>query len=238
MNDSISKEFKPTFENGGFWEYYKDLERQFEEFLEYVPYLKVNENTSSFRLANILLGIGAHVDSAFKEMARSKTLEDVEACKEILKRAESKSGIIVSAVRALDEIYEIRSRQVIFKCLPERIPITPFKETKPEWWDFYNNIKHDIAPSFSKANLKNVRDALAGAFLLNVIFEPSLNRLEKHGIVKDKYPLKGHKKEHIFSRGKFTEIKFTHTDLGHSDDCLIETPLFIYEYVYEKGKTT
>jgi len=22
MNDSVSKEFKPTFENGGFWEYY------------------------------------------------------------------------------------------------------------------------------------------------------------------------------------------------------------------------
>src|SRR4030042_747471 len=113
--------FNPTFENGGFWEYYKDLERQFEEFLEYVPYLKVNE---------------------------------------------------------------IRSKQVIFKCLPERIPITPFKETKPEWWDFYNDIKHDITPSFSKANLKNVRDALAGAFLLNVVFESSINRLEKHGIVK------------------------------------------------------
>ena len=41
--------FNPTFENGGFWEYYKDLERQFEEFLEYVPYLEENENTSFFR---------------------------------------------------------------------------------------------------------------------------------------------------------------------------------------------
>ena len=228
--------FNPTFENGGFWEYYKDLERQFEEFLEYVPYLKVNENTSSFRLANILLGIGAHVDSAFKEMVRSKMFVDVEACKEILKRAENKSGIIVSAISAFDKIYEIRSKQVIFKCLPERIPITPFKETKPEWWDFYNDIKHDITPSFSKANLKNVRDALAGAFLLNVIFESSINRLEKHGIVKDKYQLVGHKKERIFSRGKFMDIQHTH--VPDSYDCLIETPLFIYEYVYEKGKTS
>ena len=61
--------FNPTFENRGFWEYYKDLERQFENFLNYVPYLKDNESTYSFRLANILLGIGAHIDSAFKKIA-------------------------------------------------------------------------------------------------------------------------------------------------------------------------
>ena len=77
------------------------------------------------------MGIGAHVDSAFKEMARSKMFEDVETCKEIVERAENKSGIIKSAILAFDEIYEIRSKQVIFKCLPERIPITPFKETEP-----------------------------------------------------------------------------------------------------------
>ena len=228
--------FKPDFENGGFWEYYKDLERQFESFLDYVPYLKVNENTYSFRLANILLGIGGYIDSAFKEMARSKMFADIEACKEILKRAEDKSGIIVSAVHAFDEIYEIRSKKVIFKCLPERIPITPFEGDKPEWWDFYNDIKHDITPSFSKANLKNVRDALAGAFLLNVIFEPSISRLDKHGIVKDKYPMKGHRKEHIFSRGKFIGNNVTHLNPDYSDVCLIETPIFIYEYVYEKPK--
>ena len=235
LNMNQQQGFNPTFENGGFWEYYKDLERQFESFLDYVPYLKVNENTYSFRLANILLGIGGYIDSAFKEMARSNMFAGVESCKEILKRAEDKSGIIVSAIRAFDEIYGISSKQVIFKCLPERIPITPFEGDKPEWWDFYNDIKHDITPSFSKANLKNVRDALAGAFLLNVIFEPSISRLDKHGIVKDKYQLVGHKKEHIFSRGKFTEIKFTHV-LDNSDDCLIETPIFIYEYVYEKQK--
>jgi len=32
-----------NFENGIFWELYKDLERQFQDFLEYVPYLSGNE---------------------------------------------------------------------------------------------------------------------------------------------------------------------------------------------------
>jgi hypothetical protein len=87
------KGFKPNFENGGFWEYYKDLERQFESFLEYVPYLEGNENTYSFRLANMILAIGAHVDSAFKEMARCDMFADKESCKEILIRTEDKMGI-------------------------------------------------------------------------------------------------------------------------------------------------
>src|SRR4030065_510295 len=64
------KRFNPTFENLGYWEYYKDLERQFENFLEYVPYLSGNEKTYSFRLANQILAIGAHIDSAFKEIAK------------------------------------------------------------------------------------------------------------------------------------------------------------------------
>src|SRR3990172_12589089 len=78
-----SKGFNPTFENGGFWEYYKDLERQFEEFLTYVPYFGKNESTCSFRLLNILLNIGGYVDSAFKEMAMYKRFSKNAKCKQI-----------------------------------------------------------------------------------------------------------------------------------------------------------
>jgi hypothetical protein len=47
-----------------------DLERQFIDFSNYVPYLDGNESVYSFRLMNLILAIGAHVDSAFKEMFR------------------------------------------------------------------------------------------------------------------------------------------------------------------------
>ena len=40
MSANSSDGFEPTFENGGFWEYYRTLERQFEDFLDYVPYLE------------------------------------------------------------------------------------------------------------------------------------------------------------------------------------------------------
>jgi hypothetical protein len=180
--------FNPTFENGGFWEYYKDLERQFEDFLEYVPYLEGNEKTYSFKLLNIFLSIGGHIDSAFKELARYPRFAEIESCKEILKRTEKKLGIIESGIRAFDEIYAITSLPVTFKCLPKRIPITPFNCEKPEWWNFYNDLKHDIAFNLKKANLETVRDALAGAFLLNVIHEPAALRLFDYGLLKPKYP--------------------------------------------------
>ena len=152
----------------------KILERQFESFLEYVPYLEGNEQTYSFKLLNIFLSIGGHIDSALKEMARYSEFVEKPSCKEILRRASDKEGIIISGVRAFDEIYGICSKKVIFKCLPERITLTPFSSNKPEWWDFYNDLKHDVSINLKKANLKNVRDALAGAFLLNII-DLSLN---------------------------------------------------------------
>ncbi|MCL4430344.1 MAG: hypothetical protein M1167_06285 [Chloroflexi bacterium] len=181
------KRFNPTFENGGYWEYYKDIERQFESFLEYVPYLEGNEQTYSFKLLNIFLSIGGHVDSAFKEMARYSEFIENPSCVEILKRADEKSGIIVSGVRAFDEIYGLCSKKVTFRCLPERITLTPFSTNKPEWWDYYNEIKHNVSINLKKANLKNVRDALAGAFLLNAIHKPASKRLFEYHMLKPKY---------------------------------------------------
>jgi hypothetical protein len=42
--------------------------------------------------------------------------------------------------------------------------------------------------NFKKANLKNVRDALAGAFLLNVVHKQAILRLYEYGVAKSKYP--------------------------------------------------
>ncbi|MGA2682263.1 MAG: hypothetical protein ABSF44_10755 [Candidatus Bathyarchaeia archaeon] len=223
------KGFEPTFENGGFWEYYKDLERQFEDFLDYVPYLEGNEKTYSFRLANLLLAIGAHVDSAFKEMARYHLFSEKESCKEILRRADDKLGTLTSGVRAFNEIYGISSEEVTFKCLPKRMKIIPFKEAKPEWWDSYNDIKHDFGDNLSKANLRVVRDALAGAFLLNVIHYPAADWLSHFKLFTPKYAPRGFEQIYDKFRGKSMQPIYV-SDVSSIDPFLIETPLFIYDY--------
>jgi hypothetical protein len=46
---------------------------------------------------------------------------------------------------------------------------------------FYNDVKHDISNNLSRATLNAVRDALAGAFLLNAVHIPSALRLYDYG---------------------------------------------------------
>ena len=222
--------FDLHFENGGFWEYYRALEQQFEDFLNYVPYLEGNEKTYSFKLLNIFLSICAHIDSAFKELARYPKFADIDSCKEVLDRTSDKLGIIVSGIRAFEEIYAISSMTVTFKVLPNRISITPFNCQKPQWWDFYNDLKHDISVNLTKANLENVRDALAGAFLLNVIHEPAALRLYDYNILKPNYP----QGETFWAptydsfRGKQRKNRPTHEPI--EDAFTIETSLFSFDY--------
>lgn len=183
-----------NFSDGIFWELYKDLERQFQDFLGYVPYLDGNENVYSYRLLNLILGIGGHVDSAFKEMARYPAFSNNSYCKEILELL--KKGKIVPItlpLKAFETEYKLSQKVVIFKRLPDREEVIPFKPRSartqsPNWWKIYNGIKHDVGVNIKEANLQNIRDALAGAFLLNVIHKPSILRLYDHNILKTRIP--------------------------------------------------
>jgi hypothetical protein len=189
MNEGKEPIFAPTFENGGFWEYYKDLERQFENYLEHVPYLQGNENTYSFRLANLILAIGAYVDSAFKEIARYT--EFSKKYPQLFQQV-SEGKPTIGDYYPLSLEYKLPKREVFFKCLPERQRIKPFLEFEkvgkslktPDWWGVYNGVKHRFKESFRQANLQNVRNALSGAFLLNAIHIPSAVRLVELGILK------------------------------------------------------
>jgi hypothetical protein len=165
-----------------------DLERQFIDFQNYVPYLDGNETVYSFRLMNLILAIGAHVDSAFKEMFRCS--EFSKKYDKILRKINTGKATITDYL-TLEQEYCISKRGVVFKRLPEREVVVPFQKfgalKSPDWWTAYNEIKHEFSLNFKKANLKNVRDALAGAFLLNVVHKPAILRLFKYGVAKSKY---------------------------------------------------
>jgi len=255
----MSEEIADNFEKGIFWELYLDLERQFQNFLEYVPYLPGNENIYSFKLLNLILSIGGYVDSAFKEMARYPKFSEDENCKKILgllkkskenieKGERPKFPSIKLYLKTFDRLHlasfdtvrrsyksnELSKMKVIFKRLPEREDVIPFKPCNPrtnapEWWDIYNGLKHDVSLNIEKASLKNTRDALAGAFLLNVIHEPAFRRFFKFGILK------------LESKGGFGTIAseswvsppYLEQDIkrGISTHYFVETSLFIYKYL-------
>lgn len=235
MNGKEMLKFEPTFENGGFWEYYKDLERQFESFLEYVPYLDGNKRTFSFRLASLILSLGAHIDSAFREMAKCENFSDEYP--ELRKKAE-KGKTTIEDYLPLAESCRLSKKVVMFKCLPNGISVTPFeyylkekgKLSTPNWWNTYNKVKHQFSNNFKKATLQTTKDALAGAFLLNAIHTPSAMRLAKFGLVRSKLttqPLIQADRE-VF-KGNLEKRR------GYWG--FVETPLFIYDYE-QKGNET
>ena len=219
----MSEKTKDNFERGIFWELYKDLERQFQDFLEYVPYLSGNETVYSFKLLNLILSIGGHVDSAFKEMARYPEFSGNNDCREILKKVKKKQTIPVTLpLKAFETEYKLSEKTIIFKRLPERENITPFKPRSaraqsPKWWKTHNDVKHDVGVNIKEASLQTVRDALAGAFLLNVIHIPGAIRLRKYGVLKEKSEIPDWQFEERIKRHEKVRAEVT-------------TPLFIYDF--------
>lgn len=237
------RKFKPTFENGGIWEYYGDLEHQFEDFLEYVPYIDKNKTVCSFRLANLILSIGGHVDSAFKKIAFyrgfnrghakfKKIKEKVKQSRENLKKGKGPITVkIEENLVAVDEEYGIFNEKIIFKRLPKRELVQPFKpynsKTKaPEWWEVYNGLKHDFVENFEKATLQITKDALAGALLLNVRHVPGAKRLFDFGLLRVAWTRKSMGKP---VRGTFSWEQAKKT-LGENSPFFVETPIFRYNY--------
>jgi len=228
------KRFRPKFENGGFWEYYIDLERQLEDFLGYVPYLDKNEQVCSFRLVNLFLSIGGHIDSALKEMALYRGFSRNQECQEIKRKVletririrTNKPPIIIKIQELLNPFeneYKLSQKKVVFKRLPEREEIMPFcphnPVTKaPKWWEIYNGLKHDFTDNFEHANLRNTLHALSGAFLLNVIHGPAILRLNDYDLLE--WPGGGMPREQLIDMIYRKQKLF----------CSVETPLFVYDY--------
>lgn len=237
------KKFKVAFENGGFWEYYIDLERQFQSFLEYVPYIDKNERVCSFRLANLILSIGGHVDSAFNRMVFYRGFNrGHNECKEIrekVKRSrenvkQGKGPIIVKIqenLQAFDIEYGISSERIIFKRLPKRELVYPFKPHNPQtgapkWWGVYNGLKHDFGENFERASLSITKDALAGAMLLNVRHTPSVKRLFDYDLLRVAWTEKFSGKP---AREAFN-WKQAKRNLGENSPFFVETPIFRYNF--------
>jgi hypothetical protein len=141
----------------------------------------------------LLLQIGGYVDTAFKEMSQYPKFSGNEKCKYIRKKVSKDELVTISDFReAFEPIYDLSKRSVAvlstkhFALLIDVLaPFSEFgEEITPKWWTAYNKVKHNWLKNFKKANLENTLRALSGAFLLNVIHEPSLLALAKGKIAK------------------------------------------------------
>ena len=186
-----------------------------------------NEETYSFRLANLILSIGSHIDSAFKEIARFSEFSGKYP--EMLKpKDEYRKPRFPEIIDyyPINSEYSLSQRKIIFKVIPQMMPIIPFEnynengQTVPIWWSHHNKIKNNFnKDNFKLANLLIARDALAGAFLLNVVHKPAAVRLSKQGLLIPKHnshPIKLQLLDYYFKNTK--------------PPATIETKAFFYDY--------
>jgi len=180
------------------WAVYDDIEKLFLSFLDYVPLTDDHSKVYSHKLLQLILQIGAYVDTSFKEMAVYPLFDGNVKCETIRKKSASGQTVNIDLAReAFEPIYHLSERFVMVKS-PEysaRMIVqrwAPFKEFKsgksPSWWRAYNAVKHNWLANLTEANIQNTLHALASAFLLNVVHEPGLQALARWGFVKSMPP--------------------------------------------------
>jgi hypothetical protein len=112
--------------------------------------------------------------------------------------------------------------------------LAPFKkfgqDQSPNWWHYYNNVKHTWSSAIEQANMDNVLQALAGAFLLNSIHYPSIELLWRLGVLKTVVRVSGGYSDIHLPESQFQSIlQKAISNLKPIDyDVAMETPLFLY----------
>lgn len=168
--------------NNEYWKYYKLLEERFLKSLKYVELNPVNYNTYSIEFANQLISIGSELDVFFKVVSNLNS--------------GSRPNIADYYKEVTKKFPNIKNQEVIIKDKRE-IKIKPFENWEElragqslEWWDAYNNIKHNRVENIEKANLKNAFNILGALFILEMylfkeIYDKSIDKSTKLDVPKE-----------------------------------------------------
>lgn len=173
-----------------YWKYYLELEQSFLETERYVSFDKRNYKAFSVEYVKLLQVICSEIDVVAKEIAKYNDSNfNVR-----------KSNISKWCYELMILFPNVSNQIVMFndnKLQPwKSIKYVKYKDAKgntrfklddkhksPEWWKAYNKVKHQRTtivknePNYVNANLKNVTDALAALYIIEVMM---LNELGKN----------------------------------------------------------
>lgn len=158
------------------WEMYQSLEKEFLNYLEYVPFSPQHYDVWSYPLVNLFNNVGSSVDSFFKNAIYCESLNDYPKIEEI--RTDDQHSM-----KVYREIFQTRykiSKKQIFE-LRNYSSICPFRDWSdqrtPDWWRRYTDIKHDRFRNKEQATMKATIDALAGLFSLFITHPETLSTI-------------------------------------------------------------
>jgi len=139
-----------------YWQYFVALESNLEATTRYVECCEDNYKTYSVAYAQIILSAGSEVDVV------SKLLCNHVKSKNKPKNIDDYRKILYSEYMLLHELKILIPRY--------DLNFTPWdswvSDKNPDWWQLYNNIKHQRHDFYKEANLKNALFSVSGLFCL------------------------------------------------------------------------
>jgi len=137
------------------WPYFYRIEREVFEISEYIHFDTHNENCYGERLAKLIIVIGSEIDTNLRVMTGGDKKSNMRTWKQWLSRWNP----------AIVNIY-------IDNSLNFRNSNTPFGDLELnktfEWWNAYNEIKHNRHQNFNLATISTLTDITAALFVVNM----------------------------------------------------------------------
>jgi len=169
-----------------FWdEDYLLLEKEFLNYIKFVPLTSEHYDVWSIKLANLLLLIGSSIDSFFKNALPytlsillseyySKNhgqyhsrISELNKYHSMLENDKTNMGVFRDVFR---EFYKLGSNPVYVLSNKEKlIPFDKWEfDQTPSWWKVYRVLKHDRIKHRKSCTLGITLNALSALFLLNI----------------------------------------------------------------------
>lgn len=140
------------------WSYFLTLEADVAHVARFIEPHEQNLQVFSLELLRLLLAISAEADVVSKFLVTELVGRDVH----MRERREP----LFEKYPWLPEISLKIPRYNLYSS-----PLKNWTAHNPlPWWEDYNVVKHKRPENFTKANLKNVLDALAGLFIFDLIY--------------------------------------------------------------------
>jgi len=180
------------FETGKAWFMYGKLERDFLDTTSYVALHTVHSSVWSEKFAELLTRTGDLVDSFFRLMIDSKSLDSETTVKNLRAKILTEQTKDpnwfpkIGDVRATFEpIFQLSGVEVEAEygltSFGKLYPFRDFDKQSPSWWEPYNKVKHQIFEEMeNKATLENSINALAALFALNILHKESQRYLVRN----------------------------------------------------------
>lgn len=173
------------FRRGMAWHTYRNLEKDFIDVTRYVALEKKNDEAYSERIAQLLQLTGSTVDSLFFEMRTSSSLAKQKGAADLQENPEPNIGQYREVYEPIYQLSQVKldARHGLTNYGTIK-PFNPFLPKQyPEWWDAYNEIKHEFFQNWRRGTLGNLVHALGALFILNVLHKDAQLYLLQRGVI-------------------------------------------------------